>query len=375
MKQANPEPTPLALTVPDKPAELAVAKPAPNVADMLQAVIQGGVTQENVGALEKLCGLYERMEARSAEQKYAIALATLQKECSTVIATVDVDGKFRYAPFLDIWNAVRPAVERNGFTLQWDQEHLGDRVKKKLTLLHIAGHKTTREWTIRLGSSAPGTPAGSQAPVLDEIADSRAKRRLLMDALNIVVDAITPAEDVGDGTLASAEETDTLHKRLTVLGGDAASEKRFLALAGVQAWNQIAKVNLAILDRLLAEKERSARNKQATPAPRAEAKPTQAVQPVLPMSDSAPVKPQPAAAQNLPITEARKVLLKQIWDLTADYRLPNETSWTTTREYLLRHGLAPEPGILARLTDVELGRVIEAIKYHQSQNANRPTNG
>lgn len=254
MKQANQEQA-LALTT---PAETAVARPAPSVAEMLQAVIQGGVTEANVGALEKLCGLYERMEARSAEQKYAVALAALQRECQNVVATHEVDGKFRYAPFLDIWQSVRPAVEKNGFTLQWDQEHLGDRVKKKLTLLHIAGHKTIREWTIRLGSNAPGTPTGAQAPVLDEQADSRAKRRLLMDALNIVVDATGSAEDVGDGSVLSQEESDALFQRLIAVNGD---QRRFLAFAGAPDWAHIPKARLPELERLIARKEREAAGK------------------------------------------------------------------------------------------------------------------
>src|ERR1017187_8253923 len=99
----------------------AMARPteAPSVADILSAVVQKGITQENIGTLEKIVGLYERMEDKKAEREYVQALAALQAECQNVIATKDVDGKFRYAPFLDIWNSVRPAVERNHFTIQW----------------------------------------------------------------------------------------------------------------------------------------------------------------------------------------------------------------------------------------------------------------
>jgi hypothetical protein len=247
----------------------AVARPseAPSVADILSAVVQKGITQENIGTLEKIVGLYERMEDKKAERQYVQALAALQAECQNVIATKDVDGKFRYAPFLDIWNAVRPAVERNHFTLQWSQEHQGDKIKVTLTLQHLSGHKRDFTYAMRLGSNAPGTPSGAQAPVLDSQAESRAKRRLLMDALNIVVDAVTAADDVGDGTMASKEETEELFKRLVTLEPDDAkrtvSERRFLALAGVDKWNQIQKVVLPILQRLIIEKERAASRKGA----------------------------------------------------------------------------------------------------------------
>lgn len=240
----------------------AVARPieAPSVAEILRAVVEKGVTTESVGVVEKVVALYERMEDKKAEREYVKALSALQAECQNVIATKDVDGKFRYAPFLDIWNAVRPAVERNHFTLQWSQEHQGDKIKVTLTLQHLAGHRRDFTYAMRLGSNAPGTPSGAQAPVLDSQAESRAKRRLLMDALNIVVDAVTAAEDVGDGTLASKEETEELFKRLVTLEPDDAkrlvSERRFLALAGVDRWNQIQKVAIPILQRLIIEKER-----------------------------------------------------------------------------------------------------------------------
>lgn len=237
----------------------------PSIAGMLKAIVDKGITPESIGGLEKLVGLYERMEDKNAERLYAVALGKLQSECENVIATHDVDGKFRYAPFLPMWNAVRPAVERNHFTLQWSQEHLGDRIKVTLTLQHEAGHKRDFQYAMRLGSNAPGTPAGAQAPVLDSQTETRVKRRLLMDALNIVVDAVTPAEDVGDGSMASQEEVDDLFKRLVTLEPEdakrAISERRFLALAGVDKWTQIPKNVIPILQRLMTEKERAAARK------------------------------------------------------------------------------------------------------------------
>ncbi len=242
---------------PHKPQQMSAPGPIDAV-DILRAAVAGGITAENVAVVERMAALVERNEDRKSERSYVAALAALQKECQNVIATKDVDGKFRYAPFLDIWNSVRPAVERNDLTLQWSQDHEGDKIKVTLTLQHVAGHKKDFTYGMRIGSNAPGTPAGSQLPVLDSITESRAKRRLLMDALNIVVDAVSSAEDMGDGKMVTEQEADTLFKRLVSIGGD---QNRFLATAGVESWNRIPKYLLPILERLMVEKERAAARK------------------------------------------------------------------------------------------------------------------
>lgn len=238
---------------------MGVDRPADSIRDMMLTVERlAKDPSTDVDKIDRLFGMLERLQDRQAEREYVMALARLQAACENVIATKDVDGKFRYAPFLDIWNAVRPDVQQNGFTLQWSQEHQGDKIRVTLTLQHVSGHKRDFTYGMRIGSNAPGTPAGAQAPVLDSQAESRAKRRLLMDCLNVVIDSVSSAEELGDGTLITQDESDELFRRLVALGGDESSQKRFLALAGVEAWNQIPKMVLPILLRLMAEKERAA---------------------------------------------------------------------------------------------------------------------
>jgi hypothetical protein len=76
---------------------------------------------------------------------------------------------------------------------------------------------------------------------------------------------VTPAEDVGDGTLADQEESDALFRRLIAVTPDPEkqqpAQKRFLDTAGVDAWNKIPKALLPILQRLMSEKERAAARK------------------------------------------------------------------------------------------------------------------
>lgn len=243
----NPEPQALVKhEAPPPPARL-------DAVSILEAAVRGGVTTENVAVVERMAALVERQQDRQAERDYAQALFDLQQECKRVVALKDVDGKFRFAPYLDIWKEVEAPIRRHHFTLQWDQRNEGGMVTKILTLQHLGGHKREFRWTIRVGTNAPGTPAGAQAPVLDEQADSRAKRRLLLDVLNITVDSTGDAADIGTGELISPEKADELFKRWVSVSQN---QKAFLDIAGVDAWQKIQTKDLPVLERVIAARER-----------------------------------------------------------------------------------------------------------------------
>jgi hypothetical protein len=225
------------------------------------AIIRSGV-ERNIPAesIEKMVAMVERQQDRDAERDYADALFKLQDECRRVVALKDVDGKFKYAPFLDIWKEVEGPLRRNHFTLQWDQRNAEGMVTKIATLQHLNGHKRQFQWTIRVGTNAPGTPAGAQAPVLDEQADSRAKRRLLLDVLNIVVDSTQDAAQVGTGETVTADKAEELFRRWANLSDN---QKAFLDIAGVDSFAKIRVIDLPVLDRVIAAKERSVKRKGA----------------------------------------------------------------------------------------------------------------
>ena len=68
----------------------ALVKPAPNVADMLQAVVQQGITTENVAAFGELVKLYERMEERNAEKAFTAAFVALQADLPVIVASTPI---------------------------------------------------------------------------------------------------------------------------------------------------------------------------------------------------------------------------------------------------------------------------------------------
>lgn len=233
------------------PSELAIAtKPVP-VAAMLQGIIEKGVTAENVGALEKLVDLYERMEARSAEQAFAQAFNSLQAETPAIQAMKPVpakDGtiKYYYAPYEEIMAAVGPLLRKHGFTITFSMRIDGTRVVQSCTLQHVSGHSRTTDFMARIGSGPPGA---SEAQA-DGAAATYAKRMALCSALNIVVERDTDARS--EGAPITPEQAESLRARLESVHGNV---KDFLEYAGARTFEEIGADKYWILDNALRRKE------------------------------------------------------------------------------------------------------------------------
>ena len=153
----------------------------PSVGAMLQAVIEKGVTSDNVGALEKLVGLYERMEQRNAERLFAASFAALQGELPTIVATSVIPNRGKYERFEDVMRVVQPLLNRHGFSISFDQIADDKRIKSVCTLRHAGGHSASTSFAVRLGGRADSE---TQA---DCKASTTAKRNALCHALNIVI--------------------------------------------------------------------------------------------------------------------------------------------------------------------------------------------
>ncbi len=236
----------------------------PSVAGMLQAVIEKGVTTENVAALQQLVGLYERMQERDAEKSFAQAFAAAQsklKRIEAVHAVPDKHGNTKYmvSKFSEIWDAVEPVLAEHGFTAGFSQrmeEGMPLRVTTSFILQHTeSGHKTVTPFTVRVGSGPPGC-SDFQA---DGAASSYAKARAVCAALNIIIiegdDAREEGKPIG---MALAQD---LMVRVRALKLD---EESFLKFAGVHAMSvpaelddymKIADDRYERLDEILAKKE------------------------------------------------------------------------------------------------------------------------
>lgn len=205
----------------------------PTPAEMLSAVIEKGVTQDNVAAIEKLVDLYERMEDRAAEKAFAADFVELQKEipriqATKVVRTRNKEAMYAYAPFEEIDEQARPICLKYGFTYSFSEGPSAEnKLTKICTLQHKGGHKRSNPYTVRIGSGPPNASA-SQA---DGAAHSYAKRGALCDALSIVVvgmdnDARTELQSI------SAGQASYLRARVRELG---INEAAFLKWAGPDA--------------------------------------------------------------------------------------------------------------------------------------------
>jgi hypothetical protein len=244
-----------ALTVQDQGQNQLATQPEVSIGGMLQAVIQQGVTETNVAALDKLCGLYERMQTRSAEQEFNRAFVELQNSLPPIETTRPVpakDGtiKYKFAPYEEIMRAVKPCLKEHGFTISYNSDVEGARMVVTCTLTHTGGHSRSNRFGVRVG----GGPPGANEMQADGAAKTYAKRGALCDALNIVIDHDTDGNDDARklGAAISAEDAASLRTRIDRLGAD---ESKFLAFAGVGSFEEIPATKLEALDKILRKKE------------------------------------------------------------------------------------------------------------------------
>ena len=229
-----------------------LSRPQPTVADMLSAVIERGVTAENVAAVSEIVKLYERVQEKDAEKAFAKAFVALQAEMPKVRATKaipsnDGSARSRFAPYEEIMAQVAPLLQRHGFTVTFSTDYKEGRLLKTCTLQHVGGHARSNTFAVRVGS---GPPKASEAQA-DGAASTYAKRFALCDALNIVIDVDLDAR--AEGETITAEQADELERRVNETNSNRA---KFLAYAGAKSYAEIRAAKYPILDEFLARKER-----------------------------------------------------------------------------------------------------------------------
>jgi hypothetical protein len=230
-----------------------VAKPQPSIADMLSAVVQAGVTADNVHVLDKLVAVYERTQDRDAEKAFAKAFIELQRELPTIPGTRGVPDKqgnikFVYANFDDIDAIVRPICLKHGFSYSFRESAMAEgKVTMVMTLTHEAGHSRETPYTVRIGSGPPGTSESQN----DVGGHTYAKRGALESGLSLRVIGEKP-DPRNEGTPITAEQADAIEKRVALLNQD---HGRFLKWLGVAKYSELTSKKYQQADEFLTKKE------------------------------------------------------------------------------------------------------------------------
>lgn len=231
-----------------------VARPITEL-ELMDRMIDRGVTPENVAAFGELVKLRERMEARNAEKQFNIAFSAMQAEIKKVQAIRPVpakDGSIKYkvAPLEDIDSQARPIYQKHGFSVSFSEgADKPGKVTKLCILSHISGHKRENSFTLRVGSG----PYGASESQADAAAHSAAKRGALCDALNIIIGHQEDDARI-EGAPITAEQAAELRERVRQTASD---EKAFLKYAGAKTYEEIPSTAYSRLDASLKRKERT----------------------------------------------------------------------------------------------------------------------
>ena len=249
MSAANTE-----LALNDDRRHLPVATPTPLA--LMQQVIAGGITAENVAVMKELVAMDREMRKEAAATEFAGAFARLQaslKGFKPTKAVPDKNGgtRYTYVPYEQIMREVQPIAEREGLSISFSTDFADGRIVQTCTLTHASGHSKDYKSFVRAGAG----PYGATETQADGAAMTYAKRYALCNALNITVerdnDGIPDARL--EGQSITFEQAQTLKELAKEVGADVPA---FLKYAGASKFEDIG---TARYDALFAALQKKAR--------------------------------------------------------------------------------------------------------------------
>lgn len=141
--------------------------------------------QVDVGKMQALLAMRERIMEKEAEIAYNEAMARLQPKLPRIVKgrKIEVKGSLRskYAAYEDIDKVVRPLLDEEGFSVSYTTEQVGKETKIIMTIRHKLGHKECSEITLPFDKSEFRSEVQSLGSTV-----SFGKRYALCLALNIV---------------------------------------------------------------------------------------------------------------------------------------------------------------------------------------------
>jgi hypothetical protein len=232
---------------------------APSPIQMMQAIIVGGVTKDNVLAFEKLAELQWKFEARDSERSFNISFVKLQKELPIIVASTVIKNRGKYEKFEDIMRQIAPHLAANGFSVSFSQPDTmpAGRIAEICHLAHEGGHSRKHTCAVR-------THAADNETQSDSMAMTTAKRNALIQALNLVIrqDCLNEEEDAGiegdPSAFITKEQVSEFQHRIGMLG-DVVDMPAFWKFAQALKFAEIPARRYNDIDLMLTRKEKSGR--------------------------------------------------------------------------------------------------------------------
>jgi hypothetical protein len=221
----------------------------PSIEMILSQAVQAGRTGAE---LKELLDVFERLNAKKAEQAFNAAFAKFKAECSPIrkrsenaqfqVTRNGVKRASRYAALEDIDADTRESLTNNGLSYAWgDALVSGDTITMKCVVSHVGGHQRSSAVTLPHESKAGASPQQKFASTITYL-----QRYSLIAALGL-----TTCDEDDDGNEATGGETiaeaqqNALNDLILEVGADRAKFLRFCnvdKLADIRASNYAAAV-------------------------------------------------------------------------------------------------------------------------------------
>lgn len=197
----------------------------------------------DVGKLERLLSMKERLDEQERRREFFDALARLQARIAPIAKSgTNTHTGSRYVRLDDLLIVIRPLLGEEGFSFTFDSEPSGTGIAYTCALLHRGGHSETRRLVLPVDGA--GSHGGASAMnVIQAVGSSTsyARRYLIEMHLNL---ARRDEDDDGNGgpRCVTAEQAAEIRSKLTAAKGN---EARFLNWAAAASFEQIPAGNFA----------------------------------------------------------------------------------------------------------------------------------
>lgn len=175
--------------------------------------------------LEKLLDLYERIDAKRAEQAYHEAMSAAQAEMRPIATDAsNPQTKSKYASYHALDQALRPVYSKHGFSLSFSTAEgaPADHVRVICQVSHRQGHSERHQLDMPAdGKGAKGGDVMTKTHATGA-AMSYGQRYLLRGVFNISVFA----DDDGNGASGGATLTTPQIARINALADEVGADKR-----------------------------------------------------------------------------------------------------------------------------------------------------